>query len=93
MTQSWRATTWTGSRYMLHELGDGSRWLTVETPPSSVRNEDLRGLMMPLYFVAPWPPQKGSAMLLIAGVTDCRAKIRRTSRVMRVEGPLPGGEA
>lgn len=93
MMRSWRTTTLTGSRYMLHEMGDGSRWLTVETPPSSAQNEDLRGLKMPLHFVAPWPPQKGSVMLLIAGITDYRTKVRRTSLVMHVEGPIPGGEA
>lgn len=90
--KSWYATTATGSEYALHERSDGSKWLTVETPPSSEASQDLRGMMLPIHLVLPWPPLQGSEMLFFVGMED-RLKVRRTTTVVKVTGPLPGGDA
>lgn len=89
---SWHVKTASGSEYALHERSDGSKWLTVDTPPSSEASQDLRGMMLPLYLVLPWPPFEGSGMLLFIDMED-RLKVRRTTAVVNVNGPVPGGEA
>lgn len=65
--------------------------LTTNKVPSET-SADLRGVRLPMLKPAPWPAVAGCPLLLVIEIPD-RIKIRETSQVVRMSGPVPGAEA
>ncbi len=84
--RTWRIYTESGSLYEVHEVTPGEYVLTADHTPTA-RSADLRGMRLALLEPMPWPPVLGLPLLLVIRLPD-RIKIRRTSAVLRLEGPI-----
>jgi len=83
--------TASGSLYEIHEHEGGGWVLTAENVPSEA-SADLRGMRLPMLQPEPWPAIVGFPLMLVIELPDW-TKIRQTSPVVCVTGPVPGTEA